>query len=64
MATDTATAMTVHDLTVELLRIPESKRHLPAHACNEHGDNFPIKSVSAYDRDAEISEDNPLGLDF
>lgn len=56
--------MTIHDLIAELLRIPESKRHLPAHACTEHGDNFPIKSVSAYDSDAEISEENPLGLNF
>lgn len=61
---ETPVAMTINDLIEALLAIPEDKRHLVAHACNEQGDNFPINSVSAYDGDAEISEENPLGLNF
>lgn len=54
--------MTIKEL-IEQLQAVEDK-DLQIYACNEQGDNLPIKSVSLYDEEGKHSNTNPLGLNY
>lgn len=58
--------LTIQQAIEILNNVPEEKRHLPLHVCDVGGnaDNIVAKGITTYNRWEELSEDNPLAVDF